>query len=111
MKKQNILKYVMIGASSAIIGYSASQLVHTQRRAWTADINRDVIEDVVIEAKDGRRAVIYGKSNHDSSFKEFISGEELSDILNKRWKKEYEDMYGKKPGYDKFNLKTKWEYW
>ena len=111
MNPNRLIKYVSIGLLSAAIGYLGSQYIHTPSKAWNADVNNDGIEDIVIESRDGKRAVTYGISDSPQKNKDFFSGEKASELFNSRWRKEYKEHWGKNPDYDKFHLETKWEHW
>jgi len=108
MQKESIVRYIFIAYLSAALGYFGSELIHTPRRAWKADVNRDGIEDLIFESRDKKKAILYGSP---FSKRGYISGEELSDYLNSKWRKEYEERWGEKPNYDSFHFKTKWERW
>jgi hypothetical protein len=110
--REIIVCSVLAGAlAGGVAGFLISKYLYTPIKGWTADINNDGKEDIVLENRLKKRAVIYGISNSEKRVKEFISGEELSRRLNEQWKKDYENYFGKKPTYNKFNMHTQWEYW
>jgi hypothetical protein len=105
MKLKNILSIPL----AFMIGYFASQYIHTPQRAWNIDANRDGIEDVVVEARDGKRAIMYGIS--ESKDKDLVSGEEANKFFNPIWERKYKENFGEEPDHEKFHLETKWSHW
>ena len=114
MNPNKLREYVkitlIVGAISGGVGYFTSRYIHTPTSAWNTDINRDGIEDIVIESMGGR-AVLFGISDSTKKDKDFVSGEKASQIFNSRWRKEYKEYWGEEPDRDKCHLKTKWEIW
>jgi hypothetical protein len=104
---ETVSKYVLTGLLSAIAGYQISQCSHTPTKAWLSDMNNDGTQDVVVQARNGSRAIIYGLPG--SNPQDCISGQEYNKIFNPIWRAAYIQQYGQEPDYNKFVLETEWE--
>lgn len=111
MNANRVIRNVLGVIALVTAGYLGGKYIYTPQRAWNADTNRDGIEDLVVEARNKKRTIVYGISDSTEKLKEFVSGDEANEIFNARWREGYVEYWKEKPDYDKFHLKSGWKHW